>query len=425
MRVARSPTYALVLALAGLSIFLVYSDSPLARCALAAVSACASALATLERALPRARVSGRLEVERDVLVAGEPFSISIALSPWFLPMAKVFRAELAGSRGILVLTTKSRREGGSLRASLEVVCMVGSHRVEEIILHVRLAALATTLRVTLRADVAVRAVPRVSDVLATASAGTPYDIGLSSTGRPGPGTQFYMDREYRPGDDLRRVDWKASSRTGKLVVKTFEREACRRVLLVLPVTSGYLERASRAFDMLAGELVRLAAELVRRGVEVVVAAVSGTSPDIPAYVRVRSIDDLADLADYFSRIRWSETARDLSLEYRSALWTSVRLLAEGIAGKSVVVYLGVPESEVDLVAGRIVADVVRRMGHEPVFAMVSPGLLRVAYGEASVEDLVELVRMSRIAAPGLSPIARTTYFRGEELIKFLLRAVSA
>ncbi len=425
MRVAASPTYALALALVCLSALLLYSDSPLSRCALAVTSAWASVLVTLERTIPRARILGHLEIEKDVVIAGEPFKVSIDLSPWVFPLTRVLRVELAGSRGVLVLEASSKREGDSLRTTLMVFCMVGSHRIEEVALRVRLAALATTLDVVLRTGTTVRAVPRVGEAPVSTSAGAPYDVGLSSVGRPGPGTQFYMNREYRPGDDLKRVDWKASSRTGKLVVKTFEREAYRRVLLVLPVSSGFLERASRALDVLVGETLRLAAELVRRGAEVAVSVVSGTSPDLPAYVRVRSTDDLADLADYFSRIRWSGASRDHSLEYRSALWTSFRLLAEGVVGRSVVVYLGAPESEVDLVAGRIVADLVKRMGHEPVFALVSPELLRLTHGEASAEDIVQLARTSRVASRELSSIARIIYFGGDDLLGFLLRALSA
>lgn len=43
------------------------------------------------------------------------------------------------------------------------------------------------------------------------------------------GREFDSLRLYYPGDDLRRVDWKRSSRTGKLLVKTYQPETHQRI----------------------------------------------------------------------------------------------------------------------------------------------------------------------------------------------------
>jgi uncharacterized protein (DUF58 family) len=40
-------------------------------------------------------------------------------------------------------------------------------------------------------------------------------------------------REYRPGDDLRRVHWRSTARLNRLVVREYDDEAARRVLIVL------------------------------------------------------------------------------------------------------------------------------------------------------------------------------------------------
>lgn len=45
--------------------------------------------------------------------------------------------------------------------------------------------------------------------------------------------EIYGLREYLPGDDVRRIDWKASARIGKIIVKEFLRESEGDVYIVL------------------------------------------------------------------------------------------------------------------------------------------------------------------------------------------------
>ncbi len=49
----------------------------------------------------------------------------------------------------------------------------------------------------------------------------------------GPGTEFDSLREYVRGDDVRSIDWRASSRTASVVVRTWQPERDRRVVLLL------------------------------------------------------------------------------------------------------------------------------------------------------------------------------------------------
>ena len=49
----------------------------------------------------------------------------------------------------------------------------------------------------------------------------------------GQGTEFDSLREYVEGDDVRSVDWRASARSRSVVVRTWQPERDRRVLLVL------------------------------------------------------------------------------------------------------------------------------------------------------------------------------------------------
>ncbi len=105
---------------------------------------------------------------------------------------------------------------------------------------------------------AVTALPAPSDVLV----GEPDRVAL---GARSPSTDDASLRDYREGDDLRRVHWRSSARLGELLVRSDERAGMRpvSVLLDLPARYGHVEwsislAASMALAMLeAGHPVRL------------------------------------------------------------------------------------------------------------------------------------------------------------------------
>ena len=53
----------------------------------------------------------------------------------------------------------------------------------------------------------------------------------------GQGLQFSELREYQPGDDVRRIDWKVAARSSRIYVKSFEEDRSLRVLCALDVSS--------------------------------------------------------------------------------------------------------------------------------------------------------------------------------------------
>jgi len=57
--------------------------------------------------------------------------------------------------------------------------------------------------------------------------------GRSAVRIRGQGTEFDSLREYVRGDDVRSIDWRASARTRKVVVRTWQPERDRRVVIVL------------------------------------------------------------------------------------------------------------------------------------------------------------------------------------------------
>jgi len=59
------------------------------------------------------------------------------------------------------------------------------------------------------------------------------DVGLRSAQGRGGGTEFDAMREYGPDDEFRRIDWAATARAGKPIVRTYRAERNQTVLCLL------------------------------------------------------------------------------------------------------------------------------------------------------------------------------------------------
>jgi len=58
-------------------------------------------------------------------------------------------------------------------------------------------------------------------------------IGVLQVRKRGEGMEFHQLREYRQGDSQRAIDWKATSRTQRLISREYEEEKDQRVMLVI------------------------------------------------------------------------------------------------------------------------------------------------------------------------------------------------
>jgi uncharacterized protein (DUF58 family) len=104
--------------------------------------------------------------------------------------------------------------------------------------------------------------PRVYDVAGLERLGarpslTPQDV---SSGRPGQSASYLGVREYRSGDDLRRVHWPATARRGRPVVKEYEVDLTPYFTLFLDLDRR--NRAGTGRKSILEYLVRSAASLL-------------------------------------------------------------------------------------------------------------------------------------------------------------------
>ena len=86
--------------------------------------------------------------------------------------------------------------------------------------------------------------------------------GMHRNLHPGASVEFTEHREYAPGDDIRRIDWKAVGRADRYYIKRFEDETEMHAFLVLDASAsmGYRRRGVSKLDYagyLASALVYL------------------------------------------------------------------------------------------------------------------------------------------------------------------------
>jgi uncharacterized protein (DUF58 family) len=120
------------------------------------------------------------------------------------------------------------------------------------------------------------------------------------------GLEFYGMREYKPGDDLRRIVWRASARTGKIMVREAEQGITDKITIILDTDRGAHSRdgegLSESFEAGVRAAASLAVRHLREGYEVKIETNGG-----PLTRTLRGADKQMPLLDAFAKV---EMARE-------------------------------------------------------------------------------------------------------------------
>lgn len=125
--------------------------------------------------------------------------------------------------------------------------------------------------------------------------GRVLEVGLRSARGLGGGTEFEQLREYAPDDEFRRIDWTATARAGKAIVRTYRAERNQRVVVMLDngrVMAGRVDGVPRVEHAMDAVMMLTA-----------VATRLGDRCGLVAFDRrVRSVVPPARVADQVSRV---------------------------------------------------------------------------------------------------------------------------
>ncbi|MCU1588142.1 MAG: hypothetical protein JWN31_1635 [Frankiales bacterium] len=115
------------------------------------------------------------------------------------------------------------------------------------------------------------------------------------------GLEFFGLRDYSFGDDLRRINWRASARTGNLMVREAEQGIVDRVVIVLDTNRGGHSRdaegVSESFEAGVSAAASLGVSFLRAGFEVQIDSNLG-----PLSRVLRGANQQVPLLDAFARV---------------------------------------------------------------------------------------------------------------------------
>jgi uncharacterized protein (DUF58 family) len=109
------------------------------------------------------------------------------------------------------------------------------------------------------------------------------EIGIKTYHKRGAGTDFKQLTEYQPGDPIRHIDWKATQRLQKPIVREFQDERDQRVMFLIDcgrrmrADDQEFARGAAHFDQVLNAVMLLAYVALKRG-DAVGAMTFGTPP---------------------------------------------------------------------------------------------------------------------------------------------------
>jgi uncharacterized protein (DUF58 family) len=203
--------------------------------------------------------------------------------------------------------------------------------------------------------------------------------GRSAVRVRGQGTEFDSLREYVHGDDVRSIDWRASARNRSVVVRTWQPERDRRVVLVLDtsrVSAGRVDDVPRLDSAMETALLLTA-----------IAARAGDRVDVLAGDRrVRTRLRLAGARDATSRLE--DALAGLQPEIAEADWTALAGAVQGLGRQRALVCLLTPLEPSAVEEGLLPVLPVLVAHHRVVLASVrDPELERMAAARQGLDQV--------------------------------------
>ncbi|HID83212.1 MAG TPA: DUF58 domain-containing protein [Chromatiales bacterium] len=142
-------------------------------------------------------------------------------------------------------------------------------------------------------------------------------MGILKKRRRGEGQDFHQLREYRKGDSLRQIDWKASSRTRKLISREYQDERDQQIIFLIDGGQRMLSKDGELshFDHTLNASLLLAYVALRQGDAVGLGTFSGEQRWLPPIKGIglinRLLNNIYDLQPSTQTPDYSQAAMEL------------------------------------------------------------------------------------------------------------------
>jgi uncharacterized protein (DUF58 family) len=214
--------------------------------------------------------------------------------------------------------------------------------------------------------------------------------GRSAVRVRGQGTEFDSLRDYVRGDDVRSIDWRASARNRNVVVRTWQPERDRRVVLVLDT--------SRVSAARVGDVPRLDSAMDAALLLAALAARAGDRVDFVAGDRrVRTRVRAAGARDIAATLQ--DAMADLSPVIAEADWTTLAGAITSLGRQRALVVLLTPLEPAAVLEGLVPVLPVLTARHRVVVASVAdPALGDLARDRDTLEQVYDAAAAEQVRA---------------------------
>lgn len=194
----------------------------------------------------------------------------------------------------------------------------GNFRLDGVDCRFRAQAALWRLKLTVTAESALRVYPdfaarRHATLLASAS----QRAGARKRQRRGDGSDFHQLRDFRDGDPLRCVDWKATSRLQKLIAREYQQQRDQRVMLLIDCSRRMRHRDGHGshLDETLNAALLMAHTAIRQGDAVGVMTTGGIDRYLPPVKGVNAtrqlLNTIYDLASTHASADYRDAASTL------------------------------------------------------------------------------------------------------------------
>lgn len=234
-RVTPRGRYAAGLAIVLWTLSLVLASAALAAAALAVTLAFAWALATLQRP----SIGTQRRVHRVRFSEGETFVEEIEVGllsrvPVRALVEEMATPGLVAREGAAVETVL--RHGKPLQRSITWEARTWGRKTLgplQVVVHDAFGLLEVRVRAPGEQVLHVQPTPHKLGKFHAKGGNPEPALGAHNVSKPGDGSEFFALREYQAGDSIRRINWKASARSGATMVNQVTRDSFARVLVFL------------------------------------------------------------------------------------------------------------------------------------------------------------------------------------------------
>ncbi|AFK51104.1 hypothetical protein TCELL_0680 [Thermogladius calderae 1633] len=215
----------------------------------------------------------KVEFDHDTPIDNGEFEVRVVIkNPGIAPLAFVeynvrhspfLKFVKGATRGFIAVPAKSE-------VVIRMVChgRVGRHRIGPLELQARdVFGLFKTRPYNTGAYTYIRIPPSYQVAVLRRLAAYARSVGLSRSRIAGAGVEFHSLRDYKPGDELKRIEWRKSVKLNRLVVRQTEREAQQNVYILLDSSHVMLvgPYARTVFEHMSRAMSAIVAYLAQRG----------------------------------------------------------------------------------------------------------------------------------------------------------------